>query len=307
MSQRELAVLADTLHLEQARTLWSDSDLDPIEWPEEPAEGIEQLRHLLDTGARRLVLFGGDDLVGRVVTTYQRRDDLGAYPLQLWPLKMRGSYVAGHLDAPVAPKKAVKLMEKGIDDWRRSRVRTLKVTASTQQAAWYGFWFGAGWVYEVAEARRRARGGATHLVSALGRLASETLADTQQSAVAARVSVDYEPVERPGESLVASTLKKTPFGVGAGQENALLWQGLSKRDLVSGAVTPGRLGGGGEGSEFEAVHLDSPGGWLLDGRLQGGEESSVLQIAPGPLVTLASPAGGIGAAVGRILGRASLI
>lgn len=303
MQNNKLAVLTDGLNAGSARELWTKIAGRVVEWPEDVKEAGGVLEQLFDDGMKRFVAFGGDELVGRVVTAYRRRADLGSNPLELWPLDVDEAYVAAHVGKPLVPAKAAKLARRGIDDWERIRVGTLKVTASTQPAGWFGFSFGAGWVYQALEARKRARGGASNFVSAFGRLATETLAEHEQlGTLAARMAIDYRPVQKQPDSLVASTLERTAFGLGAAGDLPMMWSQLSPRQLMRRAVTPELLEKKPEGNPFETVHLDSPHGWMLDGRLYGGDDSGVVQVVPGPTVTMVRPATGLKALVDGLFG-----
>lgn len=304
MDSSQMAVIAAGSTIEKTRSMWASTDVSVVQWPEDLQEGGETLDRLYGEGTERFAIAGGDDLVGRVVTAYRRRADLGANPLEIWPLDVGETLVADHAGGAVSTKKAVRLVEKGVDKWHRARIGTLKVTASTQPAAWYGFSFGVGWVYRALEARKRARGGVGHLMSALGRLATDTIGgDEGGDPVAARTSIDYDPVEEATGSLVASTLKKTPFGPGSGGDGALMWEGVSASELLGRVVGPGFVDGGGpQGRPFESIHLDSPDGWLLDGRLHGARDSGVVQVVPGPTVTVVRPRTGLAAMVGGVFG-----
>lgn len=224
------------------------------------------------------------------------------HPLELWPLALDGSHVAEQLGGATSPPRAAKRVRKGVDDWKRHRMGTLRVTASTEPGAWYGFSFGVGWVYRALEARKRSRGSVGNFVSAFGRLAADTLAeDDETSQVAIRTTVDYRPLDDQSGSLIASTLQRSPFGFGAGGDGAVLWTGMSPRQILRRAVTPDMLDTtGGEGRRFETVHLDTPDGWLLDGRLFGSDRSGVVQVVPGPTVTLVQPQGKLKAMVSKL-------
>lgn len=291
MKASEWVVVASTRRIEEARERWGDTLWSVVEWPEDVDEAGERLGELYESGRRGFVVFGGDELVGRVVTAYWRRRALGKHPLCVWPLEVGDeTRLAGSVGKAAQPQKAVRLASKNGMDWERRKVGTLKVTASTEPAAWYGFSFAAGWAYRAAVARKRARGGAGNLVAAAGRLARETVMEDGEGALALRVAVDYAPREGEQGSMVASTLPDTYFGLGAPGGGATLWEGLATRRLIGQKIAPEalrRFRAGGQG--FESVHLDTPEGWVLDGRLHGGDDSGVVQVVPGPTVELTWP------------------
>lgn len=300
METTDMAVLVGGRRLAEARDVWDATDVGVHEWPEDLEEGGLRLERLYDQGVHRFAVFGGDELAGRIVTAYRRRGDLGAHPLELWPLEIGTSLVAAHAGDPIAPGRAGRLVARGVEQWDRERIGTLKVTASTESAAWYGFSFGVGWVYRALEARKRARGGIGNLVSALGQLATETFGgDEDGQPVAARTSIDYRPVEDSVGSMIVSTLEDTPFGPGSSGDGAVVWEGLSASELMRRSVGPSFVGGV-DGRPFECIHLDSPDGWLLDGRLHGGADAGVVQVVPGPTVTVVRPRTGLAALVGGV-------
>ncbi len=297
MNVSEMVVLADEFHIDQASSDWKDSLLPVMRWPNSLVEGGELLERLFEEGRQGFVLAGGDDLAGRVVTAYWRRSTLGAHSLNLWPLESEQTYVARQLDEVATPRRAVRLLNRGVSTWHRQKVGTLKVSSSTEPAAWYGFTFGAGWIYRASEARKRAQGGAGNFVAAFGRLATDSLRD-DDDAVALRVAVDHEPADGQGGSMVATTLKRTYFGLQADGHRAMLWDRLATTSLVRRAVTAGVLQRSKrQARPFESIHLDTPQGWLLDGRLHGAEESGVVQVVPGPTVTLVRPQKGLRAMI----------
>lgn len=298
MKLSELVVLADSFQIDDAQRDWADSLLPVVQWPESMVAGGEVLERLCDEGRQGFVLYGGDDLVGRVITAYWRRTTLGAKPLNVWPLDVGDTFVARQLDEVVTSRRALRLIQKGVPTWHRQKVGTLKVSSSTERAAWYGFSFGAGWIYRAAEAKKRAKGGAGNFVAALGRLAVQSLGDDDGRPVALRVAVDHRPADGQQGSMVASTLEQTYFGLGATGDTPLLWDRLATTTLMRRAVTSGLLDRSKHRPRpFETIHLDTPDGWLLDGRLHGAEESGVVQVAPGPTVTLVRPRTGWRAAM----------
>lgn len=308
MEWSEMVVVAEQPRLDEARQVFGSSQLSVQAWPASMTEEEQLLAKLYADGRRGFVIYGGDDLVGRVVTAYWRRSELGVHPLNLWPLDVGEAYVACQGGKSMTPKQAVRAGEKAGGDssnWVRHRVGTLKVTSSTEKAAWYGFTFGAGWVYRVMETRTRARGGgAGQFVTAFGRLATETLREDDGGPIALRVAIDHEPTDDEGGSMMASTLERTYFGYGVDGGGAGLWDQLPASVLMRRAMTPELLDAASQGGRaFESVHLDTPGGWLLDGRLHGGDESGVVQVVPGPTVTVVRPRTGLRAVAHRLLSR----
>ncbi len=304
MNAEQMVVLAGKDHLEKARQTWGDSFLPVERWPDEIDEGTQLMAQHSHQGRHGFLLFGGDELVGEVVTAYWRRSDLAARPLCFWPLAVEGGLVARACGSTDSTSRAVRMVRRGVDRWRRQQLATLKVTASVEGAAWYGFSFASGWVYRAFEARRHAEGGATNLVSAFGKLASETLGEDQRGPVALRVAVDHRPSENRSGSMVISTLERSYFGLGTAGQGPMVWEGMAASTLMRKAVTPELLESSRRrGRPFEVVHLDTPQGWLLDGRLHESERPGVVQIAPGPMVTFLCPDQGLGAKVRNILSR----
>lgn len=302
MDTTELVVLVDKTNLEQAEQIWEGSLAEVVEWPEDSDTGSRLLGQLYDDCAGRFAVFGGDGLVSRVVTSYLRDASLGVEPLDIWVLDVGDARVVRQGRRGWEPKGAARRFARGVERWERHKVGTLKVTASTDRAARYGFSFGAGWVYRAFEARTRARGGVGNFASAYGRLASTTVGGEDEP-IARRVAVDYRPVEESGGSMVASTLADSYFGLGTEGNGAVLWQGMAASGLMRQAMVPGVLERGeAEGRRFDALHLDTPAGWVLDGRLQGSTDPGVVQVASGPTIDLVEPAGGIGSAFRNWLG-----
>ena len=301
MDTSKTVIATDETRLSESQRVFHSAGSRIVEWPRELEAGGELLEELFDDGVGRVVIDGGDELVGRVVTAYRRRRDLVGEALEVWPLDVENSYVARQAGTAIGPKRASTLLSKGGDDWQRQQVGTLKVSASTEPGAWYGFSFAVGWVYRALETRRRARGGATNFVSAFGRLASDTLNEADETGVARRVAVDHQPTKVESGSLVVSTLAHTVFGLGGPGDGAVLWEQLPVSKLMRQAVTPELLESGTEeGRPFDTVHLDSPDGWLLDGRLQGADQPGVVQVTPGPTMTFVRPNTGLKAAVQRL-------
>ncbi len=303
MDTSDWVVLASAERLDQARKSWEKTVWPVVEWPRDIDEGGDRLEDLFEGGRKGVAIFGGDELVGSVVTAYWRRRKLGGHSLQLWPLDVgEETLVARELGRFAESKKAVRAVVKGVEEWERRRMGTLKVTASTEAAAWYGFSFAAGWAYRVAKARAKARKGATSLVAAAGGLARDTLVEEGGGQLALRVAVDHCAQADEQGSMVASTLGQTYFGLGAEGEAAVLWQELATPTLMRQAMTPQalkRFQSGGR--SFESLHLDTPQGWVLDGRLHGGGDSGIVQVTPGPTVDLVWPRGGLVSRVRRLV------
>ncbi len=304
MDSDKMIVISAADDVAEARSTWERTPTSVVAWPADLNEASDVLEESFDDGCEGFIVAGGDDLVGQVVTAYWRRSSLGVDPLRLWPVDGGETLVADHGDGVISAARAARQMRRGVSDWRQEQVGTIKVTSSTERAAWYGFSFAAGWLYRAAQARRQARGGAGNLVSAVGQLATDTLSEDDDTPVAMRVAIDHEPTDARGGSMMVSTLKQTYFGLGTDGDGAVLWEKLSTPELLRHAVTPGVLKRKGRRARrFESLHLDTPQGWLLDGRLHGGEESCVVQVVPGPTVTLLRPAKGLRAMAGRFGSR----
>ena len=302
MGGDEMVVLVNESRVSQVGKYWGKTAMSVETWPSTIDEARALLDELFERGAKWFAVAGGDDLLGQVITAYWRTPSLGAYPLELWPLDIEEPYVVAHLDQAISPARAARMMEKKSLQWQRKKVATLKVTASTEPAAWYGFSFGAGWIYRALQARQRARGGVGNLVAAIGKLATQTVGDDDNSPVALRLAVDHRPIDEPGGSLVATTLRQTYFGLGTEADTPMLWDQLSAARLMRHAVTPELLQATNRRARpFESVHLDSPPGWMLDGRLHEGTASAVIQVAPGPTVTLVHPRSRLASRVRRVL------
>lgn len=305
MDMETMVVLSDGLFFEEATAVWKDV-LPVVRWPDDMEEGAKRLGEL-SSEKEGYLLYGGDDLVGRVITAYLRRSDLGAHPLRIWPLQVGESLVAEDFAGAVEPQRAVRLIKGGTRRWKRESVKTLKVTASTDRGAWYGFSFGAGWIYRAFEARKRGRGSAGNFVTAWSRLATDTWRQDDGEPVAQRVAIDHRARVGAEGSLVATTLRKSYFGLGGEGDRALLWNQLSTPKLIRQAMTPDVLErSASEGAPFESVHLDTPQGWILDGRLHGTADPGVVQVVPGPSVSLIYPETGLRSMVKGVLrGRLS--
>ena len=301
MSTDSMAVLGDGLFFEEASQIWKGKK-ELRRWPEDLREGADLLEELFASGVESFVLHGGDELVSAVVTAYWRRRSLGAYPLEFWPLEMGSGFVAAEGKGDVSARRARAMIERPARQWARRSVSTLRVVSSLEPGAWYGFSFGAGWVYRALEARKRARGGAANLVSAAGKLAMDTFQSEEEKSLAERVAINYSPRKGGEGSLLATTLSRSYFGITTTGAEARYWDRLGTSGLLRRVVTPDLLERVGGGESFEVIHLDGPGGWALDGRLFQEPEPSVLEISPGPAVTLLSPPRGIGARLGRVFG-----
>lgn len=300
MNSPAMAVLVDGLFFDEARKIW-EGILPVHAWPEDIEEGGTRLEALFDEDHEAFIVHGDDELLGKVVTAYWRRSNLGGKPLSLWPLRVGEGMVSSWLTGTMEPRKAAKLIKKGSIRWHRQPLGTLKVTASTNRGAWYGFSFGAGWVYRAFEARKRAQGSAGNFVTAWSRLATDTWRDDDGRSLALRTAVDHQATNSGAGSMVATTLGKTYFGLGSGEARCVLWSHLTTSDLVKRALTPEVLDRSRGGQAFESLHLDTPEGWILDGRLHAAGEPGVVQVTSGPSVTVFHPAAGLGARVGSWL------
>jgi len=230
--------------------------------------------------------------------------ELAASELKVWPCgPKRASMVAEALGSGLKGSRAVREAEKA-QTWPVHMTPTLKVSASTLQGARYGFSFGAGWVYRAQQAREEAQQGATRLMSAVARLASDTLREAQGQDVAARMRVDHGIVEMHQGSVVATSLERTWYGLRNGVAGAALWTHIPTRALVSQGLKPEILESVGEGAgratALSELVLDAPAGWMLDGELFEADVASVVRVSPGPKVALVRPPGRLGALVSRV-------
>lgn len=302
MNAKALAVLVDGLFFHEAEELWQG--IAPVvRWPEQVDEGAQELERLFEAGVEGFVLHGGDELVGQVLTAYWRRSDFGARPLQIWPLDVGEALLASEYGS-ATPSKAAAWLKGGGGRFIRRSVSSLKVTASTEEAAWYGFSFGTGWIYRAYEARKRARGGAQNFVAAWGRLASDAWRQEEPRPVALQVAVNHSPHKVSEGSLMVTTLKRSYFGIGAASGEPRLWSHLASSSLIGRALTPESLNWPVQaGQAFESLHLDGPQGWVLDGRLYEGGPTTVLQVMAGPTVGLSFGSIGLGAKISGLLGR----
>ena len=289
VAEREIVVVVSGEHQEAARGAFGDLVSVRV-WPEEITDGRALLEEILGGEASPVVaVYGGDELVGEVVTAYWGDARLGQWPLELWPLKVGRGRVA-EFAGGITPQRAAKAIGRGIDRWETSRVKSLRVSASMEEAARIGFSFAAGWVQQALKARQQATRGLGELAGAVGELAAGALEGGDNASAAERLTINYEPVNEIGSSVVVSSLERTYFGLRGAGAKPRAWTGLTASELMRQRVAPGALSDPvGEGKTFETLHLDQPRGWTLDGRSIDSERPGVVQIVAGPTVSLLLP------------------
>ncbi|TXD38350.1 hypothetical protein FRC98_05505 [Lujinxingia vulgaris] len=302
MSQVTYAVLSGGFFLEDARRHFGAKQVTALR--EDDVEVGEQLRALADDGVELLAVFGDDRLLGQVVSALLSDVALVARGMRVWPCGPQGASVVGEaLGAELKPSRAARSIEEAAG-WTVQMTPTLKVSASTLAGARYGFSFGAGWVYRARQAQREAQKGAGKLVSAVARLASDTLRDPQSQDVGARMRVDRAVVPMHQGSVVATSLERTWYGLRNSRAQPAVWTHIPTRALVSQGLKPELLESVGEGAgRAEALGelvLDAPAGWVLDGAFFEPDEGCVLRVSAGPKVALVRPPGRLGALVSRV-------
>ena len=290
MREQKPAVITDGRFFDEAQRHFGDQ---ATLLPEEPEARREALGDALESSGGVLMICGADDLVGRVVTAYWRAPELGALPLSLVALDL-GDSLSAPLSGSLDPAEAASRRHEGVSSWQRESVKTLKVTASTEAAARFGFSLGVGWVHRAYEARRRREQGAGQAAAAWARLATDSWRQDDGLPVAQRLTVDGAPRDSGSGSLVATTLPRTFFGLGGGAPGPKLWANLPTATLIRQALTPDALERGAPGAAaFSCVHLDAPTGWVLDGELLDPDPAALVQIIPGPAVTFLRTPGGL--------------
>lgn len=296
MRKSEPAVITDGRFFDEAR---SGFGADATRFPDEGGEAREVLGEALEASGGTLMVYGADDLVSRVVSTYWGAPELGALPLSMLALDVGDSLVAP-LSGNLTPTMAQAERLRGGQEWQKESVGTLKVTASTEAQARYGFSFAVGWIHRAYEARQRRQEGAGQAAAAWARLATDSWRQDDGLPVAERLTIDRSPRDSGMGSLVATTLPRTFFGLGGGAPGVKLWAQLPTTTLIRQALTPEALDRGSPGSRtFSCVHLDGPAGWVLDGQLLDAEPAGLLQVVPGPAVTFLRPPGGLRASLKR--------
>ncbi|RDV38692.1 hypothetical protein DV096_07750 [Bradymonadaceae bacterium TMQ3] len=303
MSQATYAVLSGGFFLDDARRYFGADKV--IALGGDRAEVGAQLHELAADEVELLAVYGDDALVGRVISALLGEVNLVASGMRVWPCGPRGASVVGEaLASEMKPSRAARIMLEAAG-WPVQMTPTLKVSASTHSGARYGFSFGAGWVYRARRAQSEAQKGAGRLVSAVARLASDTLREAQAQDVAARMRVARAIVEMHQGSVVATSLERTWYGLRNPAAKPALWAHIPTRALVSQGLKPELLESVGEGAgraaELDELVLDAPAGWVLDGELFEPEESCVLRVSPGPKVALVRPPGRLGALVSRVI------
>ncbi|TXD34555.1 hypothetical protein FRC96_13120 [Lujinxingia vulgaris] len=303
MSVATYAVLSGGFFLDDARRYFGAGRV--IALGDDRAEVGAQLHELAADGVELLAVYGDDALVGRAISALLGDVSLVASGMRVWPCGPQGASVVGEaLGAEMKPARAARALSEAAE-WPVQMTPTLKVSASTLGGARYGFSFGAGWVYRARRAQREAQKGAGRLVSAVARLASDTLRETQGQDVAARMRVDRAVVEMHQGSVVATSLERTWYGLRNPAAQPAIWAHIPTRALVSQGLKPELLESVGEGAgraaALDELVLDAPSGWVLDGELFAPDEGCVLRVSPGPKVALLRPPGRLGALVSRVL------
>jgi len=269
-----------------------------------PVETVEQLekgrasRTVEDLG-ETIVIDGDDRVVSRALTAYRRTYAGRERPVQLVPLRTGSVHrVADAVGGPRPSERlARQLAEAGAPDhWHSHDEPTLRVTTSARPAPLWGFSLGAGIVYRLFETVLRTEGeGLSGLGSMASRLARRFGEEANRDVAARgdRVSVDYEPLGDSVGYVVATALSSTWLGLSrGGTAGPVWWRGDSGREFVrnvaSSAAIPGFLGGG-SAETFGRLHIDGPGGFVLDGALFDPGEPHVLEVASGRDVTFLTP------------------
>ncbi len=250
----------------------------------------------VETDARLIVLDGDDRLVSRAVTAYQRRHRGRPAPLELLPLEVgRFCRVAREVGGPRPTDRFAERLAAGEIRSQTTAMhrRALRVTSSALPAPVWGFSAGSGLVYRLFEMLLRSEGGGFSGLRSVVAQFADGLAGGERrfDTVGARISVDYRPEGDDLGYLVASGLERSWLGLRAASDQRPGWQGSDSagelvRAVAGAATLPDFLGRTG-GAEFRRIHIDGPGGFVVDGELYEPDAAHVLQIAPGPEWTFA--------------------
>lgn len=293
----DVAVLIDPA----TRSGGASIDWDALHLPVAEIGALEEGRanRAAENLAGTIVLDGDDRLAARALTVYQRRQSVRERPVRFVPLQTgRFQRLAKSLGGPAPRKRLARLLaEEGVPEhWSEQRRRSLRVTTSARAAPLWGFNFGMGVVFDLFETLARTEGGGFSGWSSMGSKLVRQLASAETGRLepeGARLSVDYEPRDEALGYLVASGLERTWMGISAAQGRAPGWSGGRAtrsflREVAGSAAVPRFLRGGG-GDTFERIHVDGPGGFVLDGELYDPAEPHVVQVAVGPTVRFIVP------------------
>jgi hypothetical protein len=253
----------------------------------EQGEACRAVEH----AARLIVLDGDDRLVSRAVTAYQRRHSGRDEPLEFMPLETgRFHRIADEVGGPEPSERLASRVAEGEirEETSTARRRALRITSTARPAPIWGFSVGNGLFFRLFEMLQRSEGGGVAgLRSVVGQLADDWAGGTGQrfESVGARVSVDYTPRTDKLGYLIASGLEQTWLGLRGADGSRPGWQGSETAGelvkSVAGAAIPSFLGGT-PGDAFDRIHVDGPGGFVVDGELFEASGPHVLQVAPGP-------------------------
>lgn len=250
----------------------------------------------IESQARVIVLDGDDRLFSRAMTAFRRHHRGRERPLEFLPLQVgRFHRLADEVGAPKPTlrvrKRLARVGREGVETKRRRR--TLRVTSSAYPAPIWGFSAGAGLFFRMFEILLRSDGrGLSGLGSVVSQIAREVTSGPEQrfEPLGARVAVDYEPWSERLGYLVASGLETSWLGIQIAEERSARWLGSETASgfvtkLASTAALPGFLQGT-DAREFERIHVDGDGGFVVDGELYDPGEPHILQIAEGPYVEI---------------------
>lgn len=285
-----IAVLGDADQLAAVDDrLWSgEAFMEPHAGP----PTAEVLEEMLDARARLFVVVGDDGYLGRVLTLYHRHLRGHTTPFRLCVVDAGAdSVVADTLDAPKLSKRNVAALARKarVDDLDRTSLSTLRVTSSAREAADLGFSFGAGLLFELFEASRRASSsGLSGIASELGRLGRRTLFDGEAGSMeGARLAVNRRPARAAPAYLLAGSLDRSWFGLKLRDDAPRSYRAGDSTSSLVGQVARNRavprlLDSGSDAEPFETIHIDWSHGYVLDGQLFEPARPYVVQVAEGP-------------------------
>jgi len=291
-SNTDVGILIDPDHAERdPHEMW-----DAGRFPVATIEELEDQRacRAVESQARLIVLDGDDRLMTRALTVYRRHHRGREKPLDFLPLKTgRFRRIAEELGAP---EPSARLADRLADGTVRSQTEThsrraLKVTSSAEAAPVWGFSVGSGLMFRLFEMLLRSEGaGLRGVRSAVTELARELTnrAGRRFEPVRARVTVDYESRTNQLGYLMASGLEQSWLGVRLADGDRPGWQASESArgfvtNMAGAAAIPGFLRGT-RAEDFERIHIDNGGGFVVDGELYDPGVPQVLQIAPGPTI-----------------------
>jgi hypothetical protein len=292
----DIAVLTDP-EVDRGRLApdWSSHRL-PVATIDELEEGRASRSH--ESLASVIVLDGDDRLVSRAVTIYRRQFRGRERPLRFLPLQTgRFTTVASAVGAPKSlPRMAERIASDGSIGWNETRIPALRVTSSARSAPLWGFSAGAGLFFRLFETYYRSAGGG---IAGLGAAVGELLKGMTSGGggrlepVSARVTVDYEPWGDRLGYLLASTLDASWLGLPVEAASPMGWmagesaQQLAKK-LAGSAALP-KFMQTSRAEQGRRIHVDSTGGFVVDGTLYDPGEPHVLQLRSEHRVTFVTP------------------